>query len=669
MSEELQQRPTLNRAPAEPQGPVFPPQNEIDGVTPQQGVIVVLQHNPTFSFAEGKEFYEKHYVKPTPAEPVIEQPVRVADAVAEHSEPAPIPAVQHSLAMAPEVQQEAPCVLATQKVPGGEIVVEPAPVAKPAEQPRVEPAPVAQAPQPVKEAIPDLERDEQQPNLATEPRRKTNYGTSPHRPEISELPSDDPHGVYARTDQLVGTYNVLAGEEEVKRFFSGIKRGRNNQPLFESAEEEERYQRIFTALELTPPITSTGKAAFDLALERDDTSWSQTFTLPDGKSIGPAIDRGADAPGALAALRRRRKSGSPVSLWLPATGIFVGFRAPLEREMCDFDIRLTSEQSKVGMYTYGLLLASTSGVYLRHMIEHSLTFAVETTYDCDGNDIKTTLTDVVDLDDYWLLILGPIMAKFPAGIPWKLICPDACGYESEVRLNLARCIRMADGLFTDMQRALMQRQRGTTGQYITAEDYSKYRKELPVHPCSVFHHEDTGVTVTFGRSTIGEYIDSSEQWVEEVNRAATSALAEHSTEQERSQHIRLTAETRRLTRYAHHVKSIVVEEMVRSNGSLEPSQTEEKDPTKIVAMLEELSTDRLFVLAFEEALSRYNEMSRMAVFGYMSHACPKCHKPDGEKEGPFRGIVTISPDRLFFALSRVVSEIQKVYLQQFGSIG
>jgi hypothetical protein len=88
-----------------------------------------------------------------------------------------------------------------------------------------------------------------------------------------------------------------------------------------------------------------------------------------------------------------------------------------------------------------------------------------------------------------------------------------------------------------------------------------------------------------------------------------------------------------------------------------------------VEILEDMSSDRVYVLAFENALARYNDLSRMAVLGYMGHACPACQTKEGEEDGPFRGIVTISPDRVFFALSRVVSEIQKVFLQQFGNIG
>ncbi|ANZ48344.1 hypothetical protein BIZ78_gp231 [Erwinia phage vB_EamM_Caitlin] len=609
-------------------------------------VVEMLKLNPTFSFAFASEQYDAwHAANAQPASPP--EPIPTAAV-------APAPLVEEKVIAQDPPKQQVPETIRTLHTHA-----EPKPA--PTEQ-RLVPQAAPDAPLAAPK-VPDVD----QPVVAASAPQGINFGSQPHREEITTMAEDDPHRLFSQAGELIGTFTPLAAEEEATRFFSNIKRGSKGQPLFASEAEAEKYQLLSTALELTPPVNTLGRAAFDIALERTDTPWTQGMTLPTGKMVGPAQDRGADAKGARAALRRRRQSGSPISLWLPSTGIYVGFRAPLEREMCDFDVRLTTETATIGMQTYGLLLSSMSGVYLRHMVEHSLNFAIETTYDCQGNDIKTALIDIVDLDDYWLLILGPIMAKFPAGIPWKMVCTkDECGHERDVKLNLARCIRMADGLFTDLHRAMNQRQRGkTSDKVIGPEDYQAYRNELPHNPASTFKHEQTGLTINFGRSTIGEYLDSTDKWLEDINRAATDALSSNASDYERTNYIKLTAEVRRLTRHAHHVKSIVVEEEV--NG--EVVENLETDPAKIVEILEDMSSDRVYVLAFENALARYTDLSRLAVLGYMGHACPACGTTEGEEDGPFRGIVTISPDRVFFALSRVVSEIQKVFLQQFGNIG
>ncbi|QVW28553.1 hypothetical protein pEaSNUABM8_00056 [Erwinia phage pEa_SNUABM_8] len=657
MSEQFDQRPQMVRRDA-PEvtetKPVFQPLPEemIASLSKGDAIMKMLHLNPTFSFAEASGVYDDWAAKQQapviepakeevqPAAAVFAQAENVAEVKPENVAAAPITPVQEP------VKQAIPETIRTLHQH-----VDPAPVAP------VTSAPAAPLPESNREA---------QPTLPETVPHQINFGAHPNREEISEMGKDDPHRIFTQTDELVGTFRPLAAEEEAARFFSGIRRNTKGQPMFASEAEANKYQVLSTVLELTPPVNGNGKAVFDTALERSDTTWTQGMTLPTGKLAGPAQDRGADAKGARAALRRRRQSGSPISVWLPSTGIYVGFRAPLEREMCDFDIRLATETATLGMQTYGLLLSSMSGVYLRHMVEHSLNFAIETTFDCQGNDIKTALIDIVDLDDYWLLILGPIMAKFPTGIPWKLVCAkDDCGHDRDVRLNLARCIRMADGLFTDLHRAMNQRQRGKTNQIIGPEDYLAYRNDLPHNPASVFKNEEAGLTITFGRSTIGDYLDSTDRWLEEINRAATDALSSNASDYERTNYIKLTAEVRRLTRHAHHVKSITVEEEVKG----ETVETVETDPAKIVEILEDMSSDRIYVLAFENALARYNDLSRMAVLGYMGHACPACQTKEGEEDGPFRGIVTISPDRVFFALSRVVSEIQKVFLQQFGNIG
>jgi DNA-directed RNA polymerase subunit F len=278
------------------------------------------------------------------------------------------------------------------------------------------------------------------------------------------------------------------------------------------------------------------------------------------------------------------------------------------------------------------------------------------------------LLDTIDLADYWLVILGPLQAKWPSGIPWTLMCgEDGCNQQEDVKLNIARCIRFGSGLFSDLQKQLWARQRGTERPVISIAEQREYIAAHQVDPSSVFEYHD--VRVEFGRSTLGSFFDSTEKWIEDVNASTTAALSEFATERERESHMRLTAEARRLTRYAHMVKSITVNEQREVNGEMQVIPQTETDTAKIVEMLEELSSDRIYVGQFENAIAEYNERTRLAVFGYMGKRCPACGKTHGEKDGLYRGIVTISPDRVFFVLSRVVSEIQKFLLDQYADIG
>lgn len=483
-------------------------------------------------------------------------------------------------------------------------------------------------------------------------------------PETSTLPPDDMRNVLLTVNGLVGCTESIDNSSEVRDFMSSLNFDYSGNMLARSEAEERRYELTRAAMSLTPPVMSNNRKAFDMALSRPNVTWSQSVNVG-GKDVFSVSSRASKDRGARGALRRNRGTGSPITLWLPSTGIYVGFRAANEVDTCDFDVRMTAETATIGMQTYGLLLSASSGVYMRHMIEHALNFATDTTYNCDGNDLKTVLMNVVDIDDYWLIILGPIIAQYPGGLPWNMVCPsDPCGHSYNQALNLARCIRMADGLFTDRQRKLWMHQRGASP-LLSHDQYEEYRKDLPKNMYEKFADEKTGATITFKRCLIGEFLDNVDSWVEQINTAVNNALATNSTETERAKHIRLTTETHRLTRYAASVKSITVTE---EQGGEMVSVVEE-DPAEIVSILADLSSDRIYVRNFEDAIYKYNEYNRMAVFGYMGRECPACGEKEGEKEGTFRGLVGLSPDKLFFVLSRSVYEIQKLYRDRFVSIG
>ncbi|ENZ5065050.1 hypothetical protein ACGLE7_001040 [Escherichia coli] len=619
-----------------------------DGANPDATIMAIKQANPDFSFARAEEVYHQHYHQP---EPKLERPTFVDEELPEPATPVP-PAPQTFSEQVQEHLHRAP-----------EPVVEKAPAVEPSPQPKA-PEAVAPAQPAVKEmedAAPKVPEQQQM--------REIDFGNT-HLAETAEMGEDEADRILTQSKMLIGLKqdpNIIA--DSLQKFLGNIKRSpKDGRLLFESPEQQQVYDDIYRALNMTPPRLQDGVPAFAGALDRGDTAWEQRVMLPDGKASGAIAPRDNMHTGALAALRRVRKSGIPNMVWLPATGIYVGFRAPHERDLCDFDMRLTLETATIGMQTYGLMLSSSSGVYMRHMVEFALQFVTEATIDCAGNDLRTVLLDTIDLADYWLVILGPLQAKWPSGIPWTLMCgEDGCTQQEDVKLNIARCIRFGSGLFSDLQKQLWARQRGTERPVISIAEQREYIAAHQVDPSSVFEYHD--VRVEFGRSTLGSFFDSTEKWIEDVNASTTAALSEFATERERESHMRLTAEARRLTRYAHMVKSITVNEQREVNGEMQVIPQTETDTAKIVEMLEELSSDRIYVGQFENAIAEYNERTRLAVFGYMGKRCPACGKTHGEKDGLYRGIVTISPDRVFFVLSRVVSEIQKFLLDQYADIG
>ncbi|MGK7530391.1 hypothetical protein, partial [Salmonella enterica] len=77
------------------------------------------------------------------------------------------------------------------------------------------------------------------------------------------------------------------------------------------------------------------------------------------------------------------------------------------------------------------------------------------------------------------------------------------------------CIRFGSGLFSDLQKQLWARQRGTERPVISIAEQREYIAAHQVDPSSVFEYHD--VRVEFGRSTLGSFFDSTEKWIEDVN--------------------------------------------------------------------------------------------------------------------------------------------------------
>lgn len=650
-------QPVDGNAPA---APILPEQNT---PAPEDlSVMDILERNPEWGIVQARQEFERiQALKTIPVEkPVVQQeaPVEVQQA----AKAAVIEPTASSF-VSPQATVQEPVFQPVQELAAQHVHHEPKP-----EVQEAQPEPTRAPAQPV--VVQKAEEHQAQEEQVRKPKSRRiepNLGKGPQRSEISELPSDDAQRIVIETGDLIGTHSDLDdAASAIGKFFQSLIRDNRGQPLFRNETEQEQYVRYQAMLSLTPPVHTTGERAFDLALSREDTEWTQHLSVGDSKVGLVTIED--SGKGALAALRRRRNSGSPVSLWLPASGFYVTFNAPHERDFCDFDMRNALETAKIGVASYGLLMSASSGVYVKNMVEFALLFVSSTSLELEGNDLKTVLTNTIDKDDYWLLVIGMLIAKYPSGMPWVLMCTEEnCDDQEEVRLNLARCIRLANGLFTEDQRNLMARQRGDIDSTITRAEQSDFRKQHRVDPSYQFSRE--GIIIEFGRCTLAEYFDTTDEWVDEINDTTTAALTDYATELDREKHMRVNAESRRLTRYLHMVKKITVEEL---DDSVEPPSTKQTVSTnrdELKKMLIDLSSDRAFVVDFEAAVSRYTEMTRLAVFGYMGHRCPTCQTAQGEQSGTFRGIVTISPDRVFFALSRVVSEIQKLFLKQYESIG
>lgn len=427
---------------------------------------------------------------------------------------------------------------------------------------------------------------------------------------------------------------------------------KDGEAVFASKEDREYAENYSAAVQFYTP-----GALGDRMLEREGSSWQNGFTKPDGQGAVTPRSHAKSGKGASALLNRIRGTGAPITLWLPHTGIYVTFTAPKEADYCDYDIQQTMETAEAGRLTHGLTMNMASGIYLKGQVEFALRYAIATTYDCEGGDIAQTLATVIRQQDYGLVINGPTIAKFPGGIPWTFLCPNGeCRHTEEKLLNLSRAIRNDDFALSDHQRKFMVEH--TRAESVTSEMLEKYQSEFRQTKSSKFKADFEGlgeIEIEFQMTTLHDYFVKTVEWVKELGDAATEALANRATTHERETYMRQRNEARRLTRYAHMVKAITV----ICNDGEETIEEREENKKEIINMLADLTSDREFANSFEDAIFQYIIDNTHSLIGYRAHACEKCGNKhiDEKTDGPFRGIVPISPDRIFFALSQQVSMV------------
>lgn len=613
---------------------------------------------------------------------ILEMRKNAAARTPQTSEPvvAPVITTQVDLPVAEQALDEVPArahgerglLVADEKVRIQNASIAPVVVVEPEPEPQVEAVaeqPVVAEPTPTITPEPELP---EVPMASQEGEGKTIYrGFScridpgaEYKPEMSGLVKSS----ILLTYPMLGSFTIPPSyaQNEFNRMMIGAQIDpRSGEPKYLDEEQENTARLIGAYSSNHAPSYPDGSVAQERAMFREGVSWDQRLKLPNGQQMAMVRSHSAADTTLAGRIRRAKGSGAPITLYMPKSGFHVSYRIPKEREFCELDIALVAETSRIGTSSYGMLLSASSGIYLKHMIMHVMQYVTGTTLNMEGGDMITTILANLDMQDAGLFILGPIIAKYPHGLPWELACPmEDCLHVRQVNLNLARCIRPGNGLFTSEQLDFIVR---TRGQLITSKEVAQYRDSATVpesHRYQATLPDGSHVTVHWGHATALEYFDHSNEWVETNNTITNSAMMQNSTEAARERHLRIVADQRRLLRHMHFIKS--VEWVDAEGGSV--LFTERKD---VVDALEELSEDREYVNSFEAALSKYIEDCRLYIVGYMVDECPSCKRSDGGEKGtgPFRGMVSLSPDRIFFTLSRAVSGIQEQLAEVYEGIG
>lgn len=589
------------------------------------------------------------------AQPVPAESPRAEDLIPVHTEAAEAVALAVQAPAVPVVADPVPASVAPVAV-----AVEPEVAMILADEPAAIKPPVAEGP-----------REEESDAPAEEEKKQTVYLSFPCRVDPAVAQSKE-FSELLKANMLLevpGLSSFRFVPNLVQSEFDKLMEGASFDPVEErvvyvSPEQEDAANQIGVSSYNHAPIYLHGRTAQEQAMMREGVTWDQRLKLPDGSAMALVRSHGNQDVSTLGRLRRAKGGGVPVTLFMPSSGFYVTYRTPHEREFCDVDLQFAAETSLLGMATYGLLMSASSGVYMRHLIDAAMGFVTATSLNVEGKDMTTSVLAALDMQDAMLFILGPIIAKYPGGLPWELICPMAdCGDSRELQLNLSRCIRPGNGLYANTQLDFIVRTRGKQVTQAQIQEYKGYATTPETHQFNHTLPQGGSVKVTWGHSTALEYFNHATNWIETNNTITTAAMMEHATEDLRERHLRIVADQRRLLRNIHFVKAV---EVIDADGST----SLETEIAKIIPLLEELSEDRLYINAFEAALANYIEDCRLFVVGYMADTCPSCQRSGGEQgDKTFRGMIPLAPDRIFFTLSRVVSGTQRQLAEVYDNIG
>lgn len=491
--------------------------------------------------------------------------------------------------------------------------------------------------------IPEAKKDEevQQHNDASEKTTaESSDDESGDEPKTSneELIIDAPDIVYEETKEVCGTRKETP-TQQMSVPLTTYMQGPGVTHTFHAINQ----------VETDPDVTQFFNPYFLLSQANlSKGNWHQTIKHKD-KTIGPRSPRiratgDNDEHVAVTQLRRHIDAGIELTFELAHTGIVVTMTPVNEDRIIDLDFTLSGKTNAVGLQTSGMLLSSRSAIFARELVELAIAHITSTNLKVPaGADIRETLMDVIDPLDYQVLVWGLQSSRSPSGYPWVYRCSTGtCTHEHEGTLNFSRALWYNRAGLTDKQLDMLT----SVSKGVTLDDLKEYQDEFPELEEATIELS-SGVKIVLGRTSMRKYLAFGDSWCQEIEKQYNDALRLHATENTRAQFLRSTIQAKRMARYGHLVKSIII-----PNGEDETIWTSdtEKGAKIIRRLLCELSSNTIDYDDFESGVMNYIDMSTVAMVGYPAMECPKCKALPKTKSGNLRSLVPIPIDRVFFTL-------------------
>lgn len=412
-------------------------------------------------------------------------------------------------------------------------------------------------------------------------------------------------------------------------------------------DNEERLKRI---AELTSLVTP--KDIGSIIANRPGSDWNQYIDLPGGGRA--AIRKGGGGTRAMSLISSLTGDGESITMLMPASGIYVEFKAPKEEAFCDFDFKVSQDQGYVGLDTSGMLLSAASVVNSAHQFNFALDHAINASIVHSKDNLANTLRARIKSQDLVLFNMGPLIAMFIGGFPFELTCPvGKCNHREDILLGLARIVNYDRNMLTEKQLDILAKYNTMGG--MPESVYDEYQKDhkLVTESRVLIGEPKEGfkVYLELEECSAGFYISEGNEWINKVEDNNNIVMSNFATETQRRQHIELRGEVNKLLRYQHLFGSIVAIET-------ETGDVVERidDRAKVLAHMEKMTGKSHIASRIQSDIVNFIAARQISLLGFMAEKCAECgHK--AEKGNEF---VSISPDLLFFMLSQAVSSVQQV---------
>ena len=373
---------------------------------------------------------------------------------------------------------------------------------------------------------------------------------------------------------------------------------------------------------------------------RPESDWTQAVNIPNSKmrlAFLPNAYRGFTTPGtpitgidALDRFNAGTSLGSPITVPLPNTGIWVKLGSCSASLLAAMDRALAYAKAQVGLDTNGFT-GSTEDLIFREIINE---FALKQVVACNF-EIRNPLElrEIIDVEDMRVLEWALAKVMYPKGIKIAIPCiSPTCNHVDTVLANPSRMFTMDRSRLSEKQLNFLSR---GISKKMTLKEVEEYKEEFKIGASRCY-------SCTIGNSrrdfylrnpTIADYLQLGRAWLNSINNAVDLAMeAEPGNDYRRADLIESTTSTENICRYAHYIEEIRIYNESLNEDVQDDNYGVINEPEDIRAVLRQIVTETEIVAGLVTTIEKFISEVGVSIIGYPNIPCSKCQHKDAPEE-------------------------------------